>query len=52
VIFDEARANDELGASVFWIRPNMLLSEPLEQFLSFWQIKRDGQRRGVVEIQP
>ena len=51
VLFDHARANDELGASVFWIRPNMLLSEPREQFLAFWQTKRDGQRRGVVEIQ-
>src|SRR5215510_12238229 len=34
VLFDHARANDELGASVFWIRPDMLLGEPLEQFLA------------------
>jgi hypothetical protein len=52
VLFDHARANDELGASIFWIRSNMLLGEPLEQFLTFWQTKRDGRRRGVVEIQP
>jgi hypothetical protein len=52
VLFDHARANDELGVSVFWIRPDMLLGEPLEQFLTFWQTKRDGRRRGVVEIQP
>jgi hypothetical protein len=52
VLLDHARANDELGASVFWIRPDMLLGEPLEQFLAFWQTKRDGGRRGVVEIQP
>jgi hypothetical protein len=52
VLFDHARANDELGASIFWVRPDMLLGEPLEQFLAFWQIKRDGRRRGVVEIQP
>src|SRR5947207_825667 len=51
VLFDHARANDELGASVFWVRPDMLLGEPLEQFLAFWQTKRDGRRRGVVEIQ-
>jgi hypothetical protein len=51
-LFDHARANDELGASVFWVRPDMLLDEPLEQFLAFWQTKRDGRRRGVVEIQP
>ncbi len=23
--------------------------EPLEQFLSYWRIKRDGHRRGIVE---
>jgi hypothetical protein len=52
VLFNHARANAELGASIFWIRSDMLLGEPLEQFLAFWQHKRDGQRRGVVEIQP
>lgn len=52
VLFDHARANDELRASIFWVRPDMLLGEPLEQFLVFWQVKRDGRRRGVVEIQP
>ena len=52
VLFDHARATDELGASIFWVRPDMLLGEPLETFLNFWQTKRDGRRRGVVEIQP
>jgi hypothetical protein len=50
VLFDHARAQEELGASIFWVRPAMLLGEPLEQFLAFWQIKRDGRRRGVVEL--
>jgi predicted nucleotidyltransferase len=52
VLFDHARASDELGASIFWARPDMLLGEPLEQFVAFWQIKRDGRRRGIVEIKP
>jgi hypothetical protein len=52
VLFDHARANDELEASVFWVRPDMLLGEPLEQFLAFWQTKRDGRRRGIVELHP
>ena len=52
ILFDHSRANDELGASVFWIRPDMLLGEPIEQFVAFWQTKRDGQRRGIVEITP
>ena len=49
-LFDHARADGELGASIFWVRPDMLLGEPLEQFLAFWQTKRDGRRRGIVEI--
>jgi hypothetical protein len=52
VLFDHARAQDELRASVFWVRPDMLLGEPLDRFLAFWQIKRDGHHRGVVEIHP
>jgi hypothetical protein len=52
VLFDHAQADDELGASIFWVRPDMLLGEPLEEFLTFWQTKRDGGRRGIVEIRP
>jgi hypothetical protein len=52
ILFDHARADEELGASVFWIRPEMLLGEPLEQFLAHWEWKRDGSRRGIVEIRP
>jgi Family of unknown function (DUF6932) len=33
VLFDHIRAEDELGGSVFWVRPGMLMGEPLEQFL-------------------
>jgi hypothetical protein len=51
VLFDHARADAELGASVFWVRPDMLLGEPLEHFLEIWQTKRDGSKRGVVEVQ-
>jgi hypothetical protein len=52
VLFDHRRAQLELGASVFWIRPGMLLGEPLEAFIAHWQIKRDGNRRGIVEVKP
>jgi hypothetical protein len=50
VLFEHGRADAELGASVFWVRPGMLLGEPLEQFLAHWERKRDGRRRGIVEI--
>jgi len=52
LLFDHARADEELGASVFWARPEMLLGEPLEEFLAHWEHKRDGSRRGIVEIRP
>ncbi|HET6879979.1 MAG TPA: hypothetical protein VFI31_07480 [Pirellulales bacterium] len=52
LLFDHSRANDELGASVFWIRPDMLFGESLEQFFEFWQTTREGRRRGIVEIRP
>ena len=50
ILFDHLRAETELGASVFWIRADMLLGEPLDHFLSHWQVKREGGRRGIVEI--
>jgi hypothetical protein len=52
VLFEHGRAGAELGASIFWVRPGMLLGEPLEQFLAHWQRKRDGTLRGLVEIRP
>jgi hypothetical protein len=52
VLFDHIQADVQLGASVFWVRPSMLIGEPLEQFLAHWERKRDGQRRGIVEIRP
>ena len=52
VLLDHSRAHDELRASVFWVRPDLLLGEPLEQFLAHWERKRDGRRRGIVEVRP
>jgi hypothetical protein len=52
VLFAHMRADEELGSSVFWLRPEMLLGEPLEQFLAHWERKRDGSRRGIVEVRP
>jgi hypothetical protein len=50
LLFDHERADRELGASIFWVCPEMLLGEPLEQFLTHWEFKRDGRRRGIVEV--
>ncbi len=50
-LFDHERAEREFGASVFWIRPSLLILETLEEFVAHWQIKRDRTRRGIVEVQ-
>jgi hypothetical protein len=52
VLFDHARADAELGASVFWIRPEMLIAETVDQFIAGWQLTRDYRRRGILEIKP
>jgi hypothetical protein len=51
-LLDHQRADTELGASIFWVRPDMLLGETIDQFLTHWQRKRDGQLRGIVEVVP
>jgi hypothetical protein len=49
-LFDHLRAAAVFGASIFWVRPAMLLLETLEEFIAHWQIKRDQTRRGIVEV--
>jgi hypothetical protein len=49
-VFDHQYAEEHLGASVFWARPSMLLLDTPEEFIAYWQIKRDGTRRGIVEV--
>lgn len=50
LLFDHATAEDELGASVFWIRPGLLIADTLDKFIQRWQLKRDGGQRGLVEV--
>jgi len=49
-LFDHEQADARLGASVFWIRPDLLILESVEEFLDYWQTRRDGQRRGIIEV--
>lgn len=49
LLFDHAAAQAHFGASVFWVRRRA--AWPDEQAaVEFWQMKRDGSRRGIVEI--
>ena len=51
-LFDHSLAEARYGASVFWIRPGMLIGEGIEDFVAYWQVKRGGDRRGIVEVIP
>jgi hypothetical protein len=52
VLFDHEQADRQLGASVFWIRTDLLILESVEEFLDYWQTRRDGGRRGIIEVKP
>ncbi|OFZ72251.1 MAG: hypothetical protein A2W04_00885 [Betaproteobacteria bacterium RBG_16_64_9] len=49
-LFAHAEAQARFGASVFWVREGMLSDELMRTFLETWQTKRDGTKRGIVEI--
>ena len=49
-LFDHAVAQARFGASIFWMRPALLIGETVEQFIEYWQIKRGGGQRGIVDV--
>ena len=49
LLFEHASAQNHFGCSVFWIR-QMAAMGGEQQALENWQIKRDGSKRGIVEI--
>ena len=49
LIFDHAAAQAHFGASIFWLRGLAAFPEE-EEAIASWQLKRDGIRRGIVEV--
>jgi hypothetical protein len=49
VLFDHAAAQAHFGASVFWLRRLAALDSE-DSTIGYWQVKRDGGRRGIVDI--
>ena len=49
LVFDHAAAQNLLGASVFWIRRAAALGGE-EATIAHWQFKREGGKRGIVEV--
>ena|SRR5919108_38944 len=48
-IFDHIVAQNYEGASIFWIR-RLAALEGEEATIEYWQLKRDGTKRGIVEV--
>jgi len=49
VLFNHMVAQSYEGASVFWMRRLSLLEEE-EKTIEYWQLKRNGTKRGIVEV--
>ncbi len=49
IIFDHLAAQEYEGASVFWLKKSGALGGE-QSAVEDWQIKRDGTRRGIVEV--
>jgi hypothetical protein len=49
LIFDHGVTQNYEGASIFWIR-RLAALEGEEATVLYWQLKRDGSQRGIVEV--
>jgi hypothetical protein len=48
-VFDHGAAQNYEGASIFWIRRLASIGGE-EEAVKYWQIKRNGTERGIVEV--
>ena len=49
IIFNHMAAQNYEGASIFWLR-RMAALDGEDAAIEHWQIKRDGKKRGIVEV--
>lgn len=49
LVFDHSAADAHFGASVFWVR-RLAAFGGEQAAVEYWQVKREGGRRGIVEI--
>ena len=49
IFFDHLLCQAHFGASVFWVRRIAALGGE-QAAIEDWQIKRDGSKRGIVEV--
>ncbi len=51
LLFDHLAAQAHFGASVFWVR-RMAAFGGEQAMVEYWQVKRGGGQRGIIEIIP
>ena len=51
LLFDHPAAQAHFGASVFWLR-RLAAWEGAQAAVEYWQVKRGGGQRGIVEVIP
>jgi len=51
LLFDHAAAQAHFGASVFWLR-RLAAFEGEQKAVEYWQLKRGGDCRGIIDIIP
>jgi hypothetical protein len=49
ILFDHIAAQNYEGSSIFWLRQISALHGE-DAAINYWQLKRDGNKRGVVEV--
>jgi hypothetical protein len=49
IVFSHSQAQDELGASVFWVNRATSFAN-VEALIIGWQTKRNLSRRGIIEV--
>ncbi len=49
IIFNHMTAQDYEGASIFWVR-RLAAFGGEDNAVAFWQTKRNGEKRGIVEV--
>lgn len=50
LVFDSEAAEHELGTTVFWMTNSVGSQTAVAFFLEQFQVRRDGGRRGIVEV--
>jgi hypothetical protein len=51
VVFQHLEAHARFGASIFWTRRSGALGGE-QAMIEYWQVRREGGQRGIVEILP